>query len=194
MDKVTKISNFLDKKDCNMFIDFMENNIDLFKISDERTAYPNMRYTMRFGYDDEFPDLYYQNLSVVSEIEHELKSIFFKTINKINKNLKETNELYLTSFFLSKHVPGSVLPPHSDAGKDFNSHMEYAALIYLNSLVDSGYLYFKNINKRVDVKTGDIVIFPCKSKEYVHEVPNINNDRYSIAMWFTKNKDFSFNV
>jgi hypothetical protein len=194
MSKVVKVDNFLDHSGCNNYINFIENNIDLFNLSDERTAYPKMRYTIRFGHDDEFPELYYHDLLIAKEIKDQLKDLFPKVIDYINKELKDSDKIYLTSFFLSKHIPGSFLPPHNDAGDNFNVQLEYAALLYLNSLNDSGYLYFKNIDKRVDVKAGDLVIFPCKSEEYMHEVPNINSDRYSIAMWFTKNKDFSFNV
>ena len=194
MSNIIKISNFLSLESCEKYASFIEDHLDSFKLSDDRTKYPEMRYTIRFGFDDEFPELCHQDLSSVSEIESDLQDLISRTANQVSQSFGEPDLVLLTSFFLSKHVPGSVLPPHMDSGESFNPQLDYVALVYLNSLDDSGYLYFRNSNNRVDVKAGDLVIFPCKGEEYMHEVPDINADRYSIPMWFTKDRAFEFKV
>lgn len=189
--EVKIIKNFVDKDFCNYLVNYLETNLDKLKISDNRTPYPNQRYMLRFGHDDEYPDLANDSLDVVQEIAEDLRNVFSK-IERTAEVLFSEDKLYTTSFFLSKHVPGSQVNGHLDSGEGFNEQLDYTVLLYLNTLQNSGGIGFPKLRYFVPVEAGDLIIFPSKGEQYVHEVPNISGDRYSIPLWLTKDITYKF--
>jgi Rps23 Pro-64 3,4-dihydroxylase Tpa1-like proline 4-hydroxylase len=189
--EVKVIKNFVDKNFCNYLVNYLETNLDKLRISDDRTPYPNQRYMLRFGHDDEYPDLVNNSLDVVQEIADDLRNVFAK-IERTAEALFSEDKLYTTSFFLSKHVPGSHINGHVDSAEGFNEQLDYTVLLYLNTLHNSGGIGFPKLRYFVPVEAGDLVIFPSKGEQYVHEVPNISGDRYSIPLWLTKDINYKF--
>jgi hypothetical protein len=174
------IKDFVSEQDSYIVSDFIENNLDRFVLNSERK-----RRMMRFGYDEELPHQAIHNMNPVLEIKKTLLGIFDKTVGLFD------DEVYLTSWFLSKQFPGGKLTPHIDGVPDGpNKHLEYTAMLYLNTLEDNGTISFPDAGFGITPERGDLVIF--KSKEDRHEVSEITQDRYSLPMWFTKDKNFEF--
>lgn len=174
------IKNFISQEQAAPVANFIEHNLDRFVLNPDRK-----RWMMRFGYDEELPHQAIHNMDLVSEIKDELLDIFNKTISAIGENV------YLTSWFLSKQFPGGKLTPHTDGVPGgINDQLEYTAMLYLNTLDDNGTISFPDAGFGITPEVGDLIIF--KSKEDRHEVSEITQDRYSLPMWFTKDKKFEF--
>lgn len=174
------IKNFISEEESYAVAYFIENNLDRFILNPERK-----RWMMRFGYDEELPHQAIHNMDLVIEIRDVLTEIFNRTISVFDE------DVYLTSWFLSKQFSGGKLTPHTDGVPGgINDQLEYTAMLYLNTLTDNGTISFPDAGFGITPEQGDLVIF--KSKEDRHEVSEITEDRYSLPMWFTKNKKFEF--
>ena len=172
--------NFLTAEQSEKIINFINENQDSFVHNDM-----SRRFLLRFGHDDEVPDQSVVDISVLSPIKDDLVNIF----NRVSSIIGE--KVYLTSWFLSKQYPTGKLFPHMDgADGGPNAQLEYTAMLYLNSLDNNGTIFFTGAKFGVTPQTGDLVIF--KSKEDLHEVFEVTQDRYSINLWFTKDKNFEF--
>jgi hypothetical protein len=174
------IHNFLTSKESDKIIDFINTNQNGF-VHNEGSR----RFLLRFGHDDEMPGQSVKDMSVVSSIKEDLVDIFKRVSSMIQ------DEVYLTSWFLSKQYPTGKLFPHFD-GQDGgpNSQLDYTAMLYLNTLDNNGTIFFPDAGFGLTPQAGDLVIF--KSKKDIHEVLEVKQDRYSINLWFTKDKKFEF--
>lgn len=174
------IHNFLTAEDSDKIVSFINNHQDNF-VHNEGSR----RFLLRFGHDDEMPNQSVEDMSILSPIREDLVAIFNRVSSIIN------DQVYLTSWFLSKQYPTGKLFPHVD-GMDGgpNSQLEYTAMLYLNSLDNNGTIFFSDAGFGITPQLGDLVIF--KSKEDLHEVLEVTEDRYSINLWFTKDKKFEF--
>jgi len=174
------IKNFISAKEAEPIISFIDDNLSRFVYNADRS-----RWMMRFGYDEELPHQAIHTIEPAAEIRDNLISIFDKT-NRILDG-----ETYLTSWFLSKQHSGGRLMPHKDGVPGgINDQLEYTAMLYLNTLDGNGMISFPDAGFGLTPEVGDLIIF--KSKEDRHEVFAITEDRYSLPMWFTKNKKFEF--
>ena len=174
------IKNFISVKEADPIIAFIDDNINKFVYNADRS-----RWMMRFGYDEELPHQAMHDISPAEDIRDNLLHIFNKTNNILD------GETYLTSWFLSKQHSGGRLLPHKDGVPGgMNNQLEYTAMLYLNTLDENGEISFPDAGFGVTPEVGDLIIF--KSKEDRHQVAEITEDRYSIPMWFTKDKKFEF--
>lgn len=174
------IKNFIAKQEADPIVYFINEYLTRFTYNAERG-----RWVLRFGYDDEFPGQSLSEISMAQEIRNQLLDIF----NKTAKVFEE--EVFLTSWFLSKQHSGGKLRPHKDSlAGQFNDQLEYTAMLYLNTLDDNGDIVFPDAGFAITPELGDLVIF--KSKEDAHFVSEIMEDRYALPMWFTKDKAFEF--
>lgn len=174
------INNFVSRKQAQEIIDFIESNLSAFVYNEDRK-----RYMLRFGYDEELPEQAIHSMEITSEINELLLSIFAKTNNIVGP------ELFLTSWFISKQIPGARLLPHKDGGIGINEHLEYTAMLYLNDLDNNGTINFPELDINITPQLGDLVIF--RSLDHEHSVSEITQDRYSLPMWFTKDESLKFN-
>jgi hypothetical protein len=118
-----------------------------------------------------------------------IKDVLLKIFQRANNMVGDY--LFLTSWFISKQVPGAKLLPHKDGTAGMNDHLEYTAMLYLNNLDNNGIITFPDLNINITPKLGDLVIF--RSLDHEHMVSEITQDRYSIPMWFTKDESLKFN-
>lgn len=176
------IHNFLSIEESNKIINFIDENQDSF-VHNENSR----RFLLRFGHDDEVPNQSVEDMSIISSVKGDLIDIFKRVSDMI------PGTVYLTSWFLSKQYPTGKLFPHVD-GMDGgpNSQLEYTAMLYLNSLDNNGTIFFPGAKFGITPQVGDLVIF--KSKEDLHEVFDVTENRYSINIWFTKDKNFEFSI
>lgn len=189
MGNIVHERNFIKADDCQKIIDFIDGNISKFAYNKERK-----RNMLRFGYDDELPELAITDTSILNEISKELRVIVNDT-----KHLAEQEAsapLHLVSMFLSKHDPGGGMRPHMDSQniEGHNPHLDYTAMVYLNSMGRTGTLVFPIQGKRISPNVGDVVIFESKDPLNAHSVDEVSKDRYSIAIWFSKDPKHSLSI
>jgi hypothetical protein len=175
------INNFISKDVAEELCNFIENNLNIFIYRDDRK-----RYMLRFGYDEELPEQAIFTMDAVSPVKDTLVSIF----NKVTEHLE--GDVVLTSWFLSKQVPGSKLTPHKDGCEGTNGHLKYTAMLYLNDLDNNGSIGFTDTEIEITPQMGDLIIF--NSLEDEHFVSDIEQDRYSLPMWFTLDKQYAFEI
>lgn len=185
MNKILHLDNFIDNATANNYIDWINNNLDKFLFLDHR-----QRYMLRFGYDQEYPNDTHYDLGIMGEIKDSILKLIDNVIDEVKSSFNE-DQLYLTSFFISKHLPDSIVPAHSDGSKEFNQPLHYSALVYLNELEDSGNLFFNIRNVSIHPKVGDLVVFDAHSKLNMHSVPEVSGNRYSIPIWLTRDPEFN---
>lgn len=177
---ITVIENFLSEADAKTVVDFIEDNLFNFVYRDDRK-----RFMLRFGYDEELPEQSVHSMYIVSPIRGVLLDIFAKAKAKLE------DDVYLTSWFLSKQISGARLTPHKDGCPGTNEHLSYTAMLYLNN-IDSGAIGFTTAGIEILPKLGDLIIF--NSLEDEHYVTDITEDRYSLPMWFSTHKDKEFDT
>jgi hypothetical protein len=186
-DNVKIIKNFLSEEDCQKYINFIDKNLDRFNAY-SGNRYPPKRFTIRFGRDDEFPQEANFTFEKIEEIKEDLAHTITGVVSVAESLMRK--RLYLTSFFLSKNIPGSFLSPHRDAGHPTeNNHLDYNALIYLNTLVGNGQIVFPDWGVEIEPELGDLVIFDTKDPMATHLVKEVTQDRYTIPIWLTVNKE-----
>jgi len=183
MSEVKVLPNFISKNDCDVIISFM-NSIMSKMVFDGQKG----RHIIKFGYDQEF-DSHGHSLDILAPIAGYFNDIFYLVENKINEEYNPP-PLFLSSFFLSKHVNGGAVPPHADANNDINSHLKYTAMIYLNNSDGSGRLHFPKLDITITPTAGMLVIFPANDEMFMHGVSEISHDRYSMPMWFTEEERY----
>lgn len=183
------INDFLSEPECRDIIkiinDIVESNINNFAI------YQNgKRLSLQFGKDLYHGHASHLNLDIISKYETTFRKYFTSVIDKTKEIFEDNAEMFMASFWIAKQFSGSTVPEHEDTDGGQNTHFEYSAIIYLNSLLDSGELSFPSLKYSYLPKAGDLIIFKSQSTG-THVVEKINDDRYSLPMWITKDKNFS---
>jgi hypothetical protein len=184
MDKIKVIKNVITPEDANLIIDYINTNLESFGKSPG-----NKRFTKMFGFDAT-----HQHMSKVT-IEGELEDIrdlirgyVNKAIGIIEDEYKD-NGVLLSSLWFAKQIDGGDIRGHSDIDNGLNDHFVYSAVLYLNTVEDGGVLEFPKLGISIKPVFGDLVIFPSHGDDMFHEVKRIGEDRYTLPMWFTKNKE-----
>jgi hypothetical protein len=126
----------------------------------------------------------------VSDIEDRIRDLFSRVENKIGELFNDSRDIYTCSFWFAKQLPGAKVLIHEDTDNGLNTHFKYSAVIYLNTLRDSGSLVFPDLNYSYMPEAGDIIIFKSIAAGR-HFVDTIDEDRYTMAMWLTEDKSFA---
>lgn len=186
MDTLLRIANVIDDNECDLFINFINDNLSSFE-SYEEEGNP-LRKALRFGIDDVYTNSY-PNLGLIPGLHNALKRLFVNITTKVQDRIGGP-ELYVTSFHMGKQFPGSRVDSHIDCDPefDYNGHFKYSAVVYLNTLSNGGQLVFPKKNIHYQPVKGDLVLFPAMGKEWEHEVSSISEDRYNLPIWLTENK------
>jgi hypothetical protein len=189
MDQIKIIKNFITIEDTKNIINYIDNNIDLFHY-----AKTEKRFTKMFGNDVFNKERSTYPVTGLKEIHETIFNATELAKKTILYQYNDKEDIFLTSLWFAKQISGAYLEPHIDAEDDgSNSHFSYSAVIYLNTLNDSGDLYFPNLDFSIKTNAGDLVIFPSSGQTYRHEVREIKEDRYNVPLIFTKNKKFELN-
>jgi hypothetical protein len=148
------------------------------------------RPILQFG-KDFFPDYNsHQTLDIVSDIEDKIRNLFSKVQNKTKEIFNEDKDLYMCSFWFAKQLPGANVLEHDDTDNGVNYQYQYSAVIYLNTLKNTGELIFTDLDYRHKPSAGDLVVF--KSVEAGnHLVETIDEVRYTLPMIMSTDKNFA---
>lgn len=188
--KIKIVKNFLSKDECQALIHYIDLLVET--QNNQFSIYQNgKRLALQFGKDLYHEHASHLTLDIVSDKEKIFREYFSSVINQIGILFKDKDPMYVSSFWIAKQFSGAIIPEHEDTDGGTNTHFEYSSIIYLNSLKDSGDLIFDSLNYSYRPNTGDLIIFPSKSTG-THKVEKINEDRYSLPIWITK--DIKFNL
>jgi hypothetical protein len=181
------INNFITKDEVSRIISFMDNNLDNFLIYQDGT-----RYVWRFGTDYLWTKETEKTLHNFGELELFFKNFVFPKVESYIDEIYNNSSIAVSTLWLSKHYPGANVPLHEDTDNGHNPQFEYSAVLYLNSLKNTGTLQFPFINFEYSPVAGDLVIFPANlGKPFAHKVEEISEIRYTVPMWMAS-KEYSF--
>lgn len=180
------ISNFISKKHADIFIDYINSNIETFE-----KEMPNTEvYTRRFGMDNHD---HIRASILMQDFNHDIKDLIIEYSNKFIDQCKETfkdENIYPSQFWLVKRGPNSPQQMHTDVDGGCNYQLKYSGVMYLNNLFNSGRLIFPHIPFYYSPKLGDLVVFPSDGQRFRHGVGVNNADRYVIPLWATNDENF----
>jgi hypothetical protein len=186
MDNIKIIKNVINKEEANRIINYTDTNLGSF----HKSKFYN-RYQLIFGVEDGyFYDMAKPLIHGLEEITDLCKDIVNKSKSILSDEFEDKEKILLSGFWLAKQTAGGGVKLHHDHDGGLNNHFCYSAVLYLNTLADSGVLDFPEIGLSIKPEVGDLVVWPSGIKELSHEVKTINEDRHSIPMWFTKDKNF----
>lgn len=137
------------------------------------------------------------------KISDSKKPSWIKPVNKFYEKLEQVTQIY---FDLPEKYAGVTLPEWSDDGLVMsryskgdslvlhvdghsctppNNYLRLATVVFfLNTLENSGELFFPLQNKKIKPVAGQCIIFP-PTLEYPHEVFECKETRYIIQTWIT---------
>lgn len=186
MNQIKLIKDFISLDDANKIINYIDNNLSLFE-----QGGADKRFTKMFGKDDFQKDKSTYPITGLNEIHDIIFNAIEIAKSVIAYEYKDDKDIFLTSLWLAKQGEGGFLGPHLDTDPDnANSHFVYSAVIYLNTLEDSGNLDFPRIGLSIKPESGSLVLFPSGDDESWHEVKSIKENRYTVPLIFTRDKEF----
>ena len=185
MNEVKILKNCINSEDADQIINYINNNIDSFNSGPLKLKFMKM-----FGNDNSTKDRSAKFISGIDDIEDQIKRIIDFSIKSIENEFQENKEVYLATLWIAKQTSGSNIAPHMDTDNGANNHYEYSGILYLSTPTKSSPLEFPYLKLEIIPNLGDLVLFKSKNFESVHLVKSILEDRYSIPMWFTLDKDY----
>lgn len=188
-DKIKVVKNFLSEEEMKFFRDYEDHILETKQ--DKLVVFSNgNRPVLQFGRDLCHEHHSHLSLDIVSDIEDKIRHLFSMVESKSKELFDDPKDIYTCSFWFAKQLPGAKVMVHEDTDNGLNTHFKYSAVIYLNTLKDSGSLVFPDLGHSYMPQAGDIVIFKSIDAGR-HLVDTINEDRYTMAMWLTEDKSFA---
>ena len=196
LDKIKVINSFVSPKEAASlarYIDCLESTkpeaCNLYQ--NGRRVSIQFGFDLNYGLDPEYK--FFLDLELLSDLEQRklIVDLCAKVMKKTKELFKVEDELFISAFWLAKQYRGATIPPHNDTDNGENSHYIYSAIVYLNQLKLESELSFLDLNHSVKPNLGDLVVFPTQTTGS-HTVPEINENRYSLVLWMTANRDLSF--
>lgn len=184
IEEIKVIKNFLSQEEISLFINYIENNPDIYLADDMQDK---VRKTLIFGKDGYYKERSELTLDKIKDIEPILRNSIFPRVELTAKEIYDNKkDLMVCSFFLAKQSKGAIVSEHVDTDGGINMHFKYGGVIYLNSMKSGGKLKFPELEYEYTPEPGDLVLFPSKPYQYRHVVEEINEDRYSLPIWVTE--------
>jgi len=185
MESIKIIKNFIPIEDASTMIGYINQNLDSFSSNPKKLWFKKF-----FGLDEVYKEG--RGEPVIDGLGN-IKGLSVKIVedlkNTISENFNDPEPIFLNSFWFAKHLPGDDIPPHVDTDDEYNTQFAYSSILYLNTVQLGGVLNFPNLNLNFKPEACDLIIFPSKGEKMLHEVASIGEDRYTLPMWFTKDKD-----
>lgn len=186
---VKVVNSFLSEEEVKFFIEYEDYILE--NMYDKMAIFNNgNRPILQFG-KDFYPEYKsYETLDLVSDIEDKIRDIFSRVETKTKEIFNEIDDLYVCSFWFAKQLPGAFVMEHDDTDNGVNYQFKYNAVIYLNTLKDSGELIFTDLKYSHKPVAGDIVIFKSVEAKR-HLVNTINENRYTLPMALSTDPSFA---
>ena len=185
MDKVKVLKNCISPEDAQCINDYMNSHLDSFSSGPLK-----LRFIKMFGTDNFNKNISEKVISDLDNIEDQIKTVVDLTTKSIKDQFQETEELYLASLWITKQIAGAQIKAHMDTDNGANDHYVYSALLYLSTPINSSPLEFPYLKLEIMPELGDLVLFKAADFGSLHQVKHIGEDRYSIPMWFTTDKNY----
>lgn len=171
------LENFLSKEECSILLDYAKSSNSWMSGGSD------------FWSDRVLPPVLFDKdgieIKLFRDVYNKIK-LFIQ--EQYNVNNVEADEMSIVRWF-----PGMEQPPHCDdmSNTDIKGfdHRDFGVIIYLNDDYDGGKTYYPQYDFYVTPKQGQIAVHPGDSN-HLHGVTKIDgNIRYTIASFWSKDKD-----
>jgi hypothetical protein len=189
MDQIKVINSFISEEDIEIFKSYndylLDSRPEIFFIGNN-----GKRPVLQFEKtrDDQHPLLDLD--STIPEVKDLVRSYFSKVIETVKSIYQDSRDLYVCGFWLAKQLPGANVQMHDDTDEGRNTHFAYSAVLYLNTLSNTGDLIFIDLGYSIKPSAGDLVVFPSQGTGN-HEVKEIDQHRYTMPLWLTTDKSYA---
>lgn len=179
--------NFVEQADSERLINWIDANQDKF----HQYFFQNnpKRYAVRFGKDQVFWDTSPHEISGIDEVEDIARKYIYIVSNAL-QFIYRVPKLYVNSFWLAKQEKGAVVMAHHDSHSGMNPQFTHSVICYLNANEDGGELEFPELGVVIKPSANSMISFISQGEELLHEVKQINEDRYTMLFWLTDNPDY----
>lgn len=179
---VRVVPNFLSIVECAAWIDYI-NELERSRPQDFTKYESSDGYRIALQFGEQIAGR--RTLDDIPEKELEIRNIFSRIVKETGSAFSDINELFVSTFWLAKQYPGSVIHFHEDTDGGADSHIVYSSLVYLNSQADGGELRFPRFGYTYTPRAGDLVVFDTQQAG-MHGVMKIFEERYSLPVWMTR--------
>lgn len=183
---VRVIPNFLTSVECAAWIDYI-NELERSRPQDFTKYESSEGYRLALQFGEQVDAR--RTLDDIPEKELEARRIFSRIVKETGAAFDDINEIFVSTFWLAKQYPGSVIHFHEDTDGGVDSHIVYSSLVYLNSQADGGELRFPRFDYTYKPQAGDLVVFDTQQAG-MHGVMRIHEERYSLPVWMTRAPSF----
>ena len=188
MSKFFEKDNFLSESECRLLIDYQkkhsENDISNWSTKDHDSNWSNRIVKLDKVDNDSIRRL-------VEVVKYKISILCAKSYN-VDYIYPEYCDLVYWATGMSLGVHADNMWINRPKEKHFCSHRDFSAVIYLNDNYKGGKTFFNDNGYEVEPKTGKLIYF-TSGKEDAHGVTEvISGDRYTFALWFTKNEERIF--
>lgn len=177
------IKNFISESEIQKMVEY----IDLLEgsVGDEFVKWQDgKRVALQFGEDHYHEGTSHESLELLGDHEELFRDYFSRVVAATKNAFDVAEDLYMTSFWVAKQYPHSIVDSHEDTDNGHNTHFRYSGVLYLNTMTSGGALSFEKYDYSHSPDAGDLVLFPSQGTGN-HEVKGIVQERYSLAFWLT---------
>lgn len=179
--------NFVEQADAERLISWINDNQHNFH--QYFFQYNPKRYAIRFGKDQVFWDTSPHEISGIDEVE-DLARKYIDIVANALKFIYRVPNLYVNSFWLAKQEKGAVVMAHHDSHSGMNPQFTHSVICYLNDNQVGGELEFPELGITIKPSANSMISFVSQGEDLLHEVKEINEDRYTMLFWLTDNPDY----
>ena len=179
--------NFIEPADSERLISWINSNQD--KFHQYFFQYNPKRYALRFGKDQVFWDTSPHEISGIDDIE-DLARKYIQAVANTLRFIYRVPQLYVNSFWLAKQESGAVVLAHHDSHSGMNPQFTHSVICYLNANKDGGELHFPELDITIKPPANSMISFISQGEDLLHEVAEINEDRYTMLFWLTDKKEY----
>lgn len=179
--------HFMNSVDSKRLISWIDSNIDRFQ--QYYFQYNPKRHALRFGKDQVFWDSSPHEIAGIDEVE-DLARKYINTVTSMLEDVYKERKLYVNSFWLAKQEPGAMVKPHHDSHSGMNPQFTHSVICYLNDNKVGGELEFPELDIVIKPPANSMVSFISQGEELLHEVKEINEDRYTMLFWITDKPEY----
>lgn len=176
--------NFVSYDDATEIINWINNNYEEKFMKYEFMDNPQ-RYALRFGKDQVFWNNSPWEITGVDDLRPTVEKYMNKVVEFAKHLYGYPEKLYVNSFWLAKQLNNAWVEAHNDCDSAHNSQFRFSIICYLNNNVEGGELEFPQLGVKIKPPAGSMAIFPAQGEEYLHEVKQIKEDRYTMLFWLT---------
>jgi len=187
---IVEKENFLSIDDCNLLIEYQKSHSDNdssnWSLGDHKSNWESRIFVCEEIDDD--------------NIRNIIESVHYRVCTLCARFYDE-EVVYPEFSNLVYWGPGMELGAHADnywiddpEKPHYTCHRDYSAVINLNDSYVGGETFFAETEYKVIPKIGKLILF-TSGKDHIHGVKEvISGSRYTMALWFTKNRDKIFKI